>query len=1440
MPGGYDSGVFGPPGGDLNGKPFLLVIEVDDNKGTESFYDDGSSLIGEFPNSPMTAILSINGRSISIAENPTTYLADDFFKISSSVVRGTSYSSYSGGSFFVSHGMLDQYKDNVNNIKVQMIYSSVVSIRTDSAPEIDWRTPLSSAGLNASGLFHWFQVPLDYIKPYLLPEIHVDLGFTITSVSCSGSSSSQLNLTKNLGTSPNCPDACDGNPINSAIGNKLQTETDFVAASHTQLNLSRYYNSQDTTASAFGANWHSTWHRGLNATGNTVSVTRPNGRQDTFTFNGTNWAADPDVTNTLTGNAQSGWFLVTADDTTEKYSTDGRLLSLTTRAGLVTNLTYDINKRLTTVTGPFGHVLKFEPTASGNVSKMTTPDNKVYTYSYDANNNLTTVTYPDGTLRQYLYENTSFPHALTGIIDEKGSRYATYVYDSNGRAVSSQHAGGVELTSITYNDNGTASVTDPRGHVHSYDFTTQFGLVKPTAVTGAPAPTLGGKAFTYDDNGFVASRTDFNDNLTTYTHDARGLETSRTEAAGTDLERTIQTTWHPTLHLPTQITEPKRTTNFSYDANGNLLTKTLTAGAATRTWSYTYNAKGQVTKVDGPRTDVADITQFGYDAQGNLTSFTNALGQVTQITAYEANSRPLSFNNPNGLVTTLTYDPRGRINTRTVGTETTTYAYDPVGNLIQVTQPDGSFFAYSYDAAHRLTGVSDALGNRLAYSLDAASNRTQEQALTAANAVARTRSYAYDQVNRLIQSLGAQGQTTAYAYDQNSNLTSLTDPLNAVTQYDYDTLNRLAGMLDPNYGSTDYTYDANDHLTSVTDPRNLTTSYAWDGLDNPLSVTSPDTGTTNKIYDAAGNLISATDARGKTTTYSYDALNRLTQEKFADGQTITRQYDQGANGLGHLTTLLDPTGSFTWTYNQQGRPLTRQQTTNGIKLTTSYSYDAAGRLATLTYPSGKTLAYSYDAAGRMIGIARGALSLLSQISYTPFGPATGWLEGNGKSYLRTLDQDGRILGIDFGGASLTAIDLDYDAADRIQGMTETGLPFKSFDYDALGRLTDYASGADWVAYDYDANGNRLETSTPAGTTTYSYAATSNRLTGLSGLIPTTKALATSNYVYDARGRLTQATVNGVTTNYGLNGLGQRVSKSGATTTLFVYDEAGHLLGEYNAAGQPIQETVWFGDTPVAVLTGGGTYYVNANHIDSPHVITNGSGQPVWGWDPIAFGDNPPNQNPSGLGTFVYNLRFPGQYYDAETGLHYNMARDYNPALGRYVQSDPIGLEGGINTYGYVGGNPISSFDLLGTNNNIPTITIHPMRQQNSNVGSEGKAGLVSSASDCPWYRKSLDWFRDKLYDISKDVILGETGGHAVDTTYNIANQVTQNPQAYANAYNNSQDYYSGRMNWTANEIMRRAEAQKNLNWNPEVPRPGFLQRMWGCITGFEDLCHPRY
>jgi RHS repeat-associated protein len=169
-----------------------------------------------------------------------------------------------------------------------------------------------------------------------------------------------------------------------------------------------------------------------------------------------------------------------------------------------------------------------------------------------------------------------------------------------------------------------------------------------------------------------------------------------------------------------------------------------------------------------------------------------------------------------------------------------------------------------------------------------------------------------------------------------------------------------------------------------------------------------------------------------------------------------------------------------------------------------------------------------------------------------------------------------------------------------------------------------------------------------------------------------------------------------TVQYKYNALGQRVSKTTPTsTTVFHYDQTGQLIGEKN--GTNTIDYIYLNTIPVAIGKSSTPqiYYINTDQLNTPRVITNETGTTLWQWDGEAFGNTPPNENPSGAGNFTFNLRFPGQHFDAETNLNQNYFRDYDPATGRYIESDPIGLAGGISTYGYVGANPLSNFDSTG-------------------------------------------------------------------------------------------------------------------------------------------------
>lgn len=271
------------------------------------------------------------------------------------------------------------------------------------------------------------------------------------------------------------------------------------------------------------------------------------------------------------------WRYVSRYGDVEEYSWNGNLIRLLSAKGVEQQLVYDqVTGKLLYVQDSTGRRLNFSYT-NERVSSINYDTNKTIQYLYNAAGLLTQITYPNNTQRTYHYEDTTFTKHLTGITDERGVRYATWKYDAQGRAISSEHAGGVDKTLIAYSLDGSATVTNPLNKKTIYRFGDIVGIRRVVKVEGQPTASCAGanQNYTYTPEGWLASKTDWKGVQTTYTYNSLGQETSRTEAFGTTEAKTITTEWHPSLYLKTKETEPGRETLYSYDANGNLLSQTV-------------------------------------------------------------------------------------------------------------------------------------------------------------------------------------------------------------------------------------------------------------------------------------------------------------------------------------------------------------------------------------------------------------------------------------------------------------------------------------------------------------------------------------------------------------------------------------------------------------------------------------------------------------------------------------------------------------------------------------------------------------------------------------------------------------------------------------------------------------------------------------------------
>jgi RHS repeat-associated protein len=1006
-----------------------------------------------------------------------------------------------------------------------------------------------------------------------------------------------------------------------------------------------------------------------------------------------------------------------------------------------------------TTTAPTGNRVDFAYYPdSGRLKSITDNLNRVvsYTQSSDGLGNLKTVTGPNGT-STYDYADQNNMHLLTSIDDGLGAYVNTY---ENGKVKTQTHGTGViefdyivpyektKMTTSIKDKNGTLLNTQTR----TVEFDSNRMPVKVTDTFGDETTYIRGS------NGWLLQEghTDIltGATITTqYSYDDKGNTISKTEALGTTIEKTTLYSYHPALSSLVTTTvqsvvdssKYKVTTNTYDDTSGNLISviETGLLGDGTpysHTTSYEYYPGGKLKSITSPR---GDVTYYEYDpTTGNLQYLTQAYGTSLELKTTYADwdgfGNPQTVTDPNSQITRYTYySDTGRVWTVQAPGDTgkTYYVYVSGGcsscggsnKIDHIVLPEGNIIYYHYDDFGNLEWIKDNSGNSINYAYDSEGNRLTEETKDPGGVLKKTLGYKYDELNRLKRIENPDTSYTEYGYDAYGNRTSLLTPnasktSGSATTFKYDALGRLTETVQPGNVKTQYGYNSSNNLKIVTDANNLETKYKYDDMGRVYQVISPDTGTTTYYYDATtGNMTGKTDAKNYTTYYTYDILNRVTKIDLtpADTEYSYDRYKDGSicsNGKGRVCEMTDDSGKTKYLYTAKGQVSRETRTITGYDFVTEYSYDQNGNLKTVTYPSGRVVTYSYS-NDKITAVASKAdsqaanVTIASSIQYRPFGAMTSITYANGLVGSIDYDNQYRLTSLTAGNVLQLNYD-DYDYNGNIKHITnvlDAGRN-KTYTYDTLDRLSSGTGTWGSISWTFDGVGNRQTEVINGSSSTYYYNAGTNKLASYGTMQGnfiydsngnTERASSPGNweYLYDQNQRLIGVKDYGDLKNiYTYNGNGQRVKKDvgSGQVTIFHYNQAGQIIAESNSSGTATAEYVYLNGQPLAKIEDGNIYYYHNDHLGTPQKMTDASGTVVWAADYKPFGEATIT-----VSTITNNLRFPGQYFDAETSLDYNYYRDYNPVIGRYIEADPIGLDGGINLFAYVQNSPIIKTDPQG-------------------------------------------------------------------------------------------------------------------------------------------------
>ncbi len=800
--------------------------------------------------------------------------------------------------------------------------------------------------------------------------------------------------------------------------------------------------------------------------------------------------------------------------------------------------------------------------------------------------------------------------------------------------------------------------------------------------------------------------------VTKYQYDDYGNLVQQTEAAGTEAERVTALTYDEQHQLITITvngdTEAEAaSTHLSYDGNGNIASLTYPLGNTVEFRQY--DAMGNPSEIKDAR---GFIWRMNYDALGRLVSITDPLNQTRTYEYDGANNNTAVVDEAQNRFESV-YNKHNRI----------TKAIDPLLNEIliiynsdqlpvEVIDEAGKKGVVEYDNEGRLKRYVDGAGNEIVPHYDDTQASLVSSYLPAKiEYPTYTQQLYYDKLQRLVRTTEVLETNTRYSanytYDAADNVVKEIDQQGNTTHYEYDALNRLTKITDALNGVTELSYDTRDNVTAVTDGNNGITRYEYDKNNNLVKLIRPMGEVTQYQYDAANNQTARLDAKGQKIAYLYDALDRLTQVDYyaaTDHSTPVKTVRFSYDALGNLLSYEDGTTSASYSYDALQRKLSETVNYGSFVLSHRYDYYANGLKKAFTGPDGVKIVYEYDNNNRLSAIDIPDVGRVTYNTYQWNSPAKITLPGGSQIEL-AYDPLMRLqsqVSQDAAKNVITRADYEHSSTDQVRKKTTEDGEY-TYQYDDVYHLTNASHPVlDNESYSYDLVGNRLTAakvpegaSYNANNALISYGESAFEHDANGNLVKQTLGTEVRHYVYDVEDRLVRVEDGSGNTfaEYYYDPFGRRLwKKVSGVKTYFGYADEG-LIGEYDENGV---ETKAYGYAPDSLWTTnplfqktGGTYYWYQNdHLGTSQKLLDNAGNVVWAAYYEAFGHAQID-----VALIENNLRFPGQYYDVETGLHYNWHRYYDPIGGRYLSTDPIlfhGQEGKL--YRYVLNDPVNLID----------------------------------------------------------------------------------------------------------------------------------------------------